>query len=44
MKKFIENNFVVIVLIIAVLTFFKGCGDSRDLTTIKKEIKDAKKD
>ena len=39
MKKFIENNFVVIVLIIAVLTFFKGCGDSRDLTTIKKEIK-----
>ena len=27
MKKFIENNFVVIVLVIALLTFFKGCGD-----------------
>ena len=39
MKKFIENNFVVIVLVIALLTFFKSCGDSRDLSTIKKEIK-----
>jgi hypothetical protein len=38
MKKFIENNFVVIVLVIAVLTFFKSCGDSRDLSAIKKEI------
>ena len=39
MKNCIENNFVVIVLVIVVLTFFKSCGDSRDLTTIKKEIK-----
>jgi hypothetical protein len=39
MKKFIENNFVVIVLVIALLTFFKSCGDSRDLSAIKKEIK-----
>jgi hypothetical protein len=38
MKKFIENNFVVIVLVIALLTFFKSCGDSRDLSAIKKEI------
>jgi hypothetical protein len=42
MKKFIENNFVVIVLVIAVLTFFKSCGDSRDLSAIKKEIKSIK--
>ena len=31
MKKFIQNNFTVIVLVIALLGFFKGCGDSRDL-------------
>ena len=39
MKKFIENNFVVIVLIIALLTFFKGCGDTRELSKIKNDIK-----
>ena len=38
MKKFVENNFTVIVLVIALLSFFKGCGDSRELTKIKKEI------
>ena len=38
MKKFIENNFTVIVLVIILLTFFKGCGDSRELSKIKKEI------
>ena len=38
MKKFIEKNFVVIVLVIALLTFFKGCGDTRELSKIKKEI------
>lgn len=38
MKKFIEKNFTVIVLVIALLGFFKGCGDSRDLSKIKKEI------
>lgn len=39
MKKFIENNFVVIVLVIALLTFFKGCGDTRELSKIKNDIK-----
>ena len=39
MKKFIENNFVVIVLVITLLSFFKGCSDSREITKIKKEIK-----
>ena len=38
MKKFIENNFTTIVLVIALLTFFKGCGDTRELSKIKKEI------
>ena len=38
MKKFIQNNFTVIVLVIALLGFFKCCGDSRDLSKIKKEI------
>lgn len=39
MKKFVENNFVVIVLVIAVLTLFKSCGDSRELTKLRKEVK-----
>lgn len=39
MKKFIKENFVVIVLVISLLTFFKGCSDSRELTKIKNEIK-----
>jgi len=38
MKKFIETNFVVIVLVIALLSFFKGCSDSRELSKIRKEI------
>jgi len=38
MKKFIQNNFTVIVIVIALLGFFKSCGDSRDLSKIKKEI------
>lgn len=42
MKKFVENNFTVIVLVIALLTFFKGCSDSREITKIKNEIKSIK--
>ena len=38
MKKFIETNFTVIVLVIAILTLFKSCGESRDITKIKNEI------
>ena len=38
MKKFIENNFVIIVLAIALLGFFKSCGDSRELTKVRQEI------
>jgi hypothetical protein len=39
MKKFIETNFTVIVFVIALLSFFKGCSDSREITKIKNEIK-----
>jgi 5-methylcytosine-specific restriction endonuclease McrBC GTP-binding regulatory subunit McrB len=39
MKKFIETNFTVIVLVIALLSFFKSCGDTRELTKIKSDIK-----
>ena len=42
MKKFIETNFTVIVLVIALLSFFKGCGDSREIPKIKKEIQSIK--
>jgi hypothetical protein len=38
MKKFLENNFTIIVLVIAILSFFKSCGDSRDIAKIKTEI------
>lgn len=38
MKKFIEKNFTIIVLVVTLLSFFKGCSDSREITKIKKEI------
>ncbi len=39
MKQFIKNNFTTIVLVIALLSFFKSCGDGRELSSIKKEIR-----
>lgn len=39
MKEFIKKNFTIIVLVIAILSFFKSCGDARELTSIKKEIR-----
>lgn len=38
MKKFIQENFTVIVLVIAILTLFKSCGDSREINKLKKEL------
>lgn len=38
MKKFIQNNFTVIVLVIAILGFLKGCNDSKNIAKIKSEI------
>jgi hypothetical protein len=42
MKQFIEKYFTVVVFVILILTFFRGCGDSRELTEIKKEIQEIK--
>jgi hypothetical protein len=40
MKKFIEEKFTIIVLVIVLLSFFKSCGDSREISKIRKEMKD----
>ncbi len=42
MKKFLQTNFTVIILVITILGFFKSCGDSRELTTIRKDIESIK--
>lgn len=42
MKKFVENNFTVIVLVIALLGFFKSCGDGRELSKMRKEVETIK--
>ncbi len=42
MKKYIQENFTTIVLLIALLSLSKSCGDSRELTKIKNEIKTIK--
>jgi len=38
MKNFIQKNFTVIVLVIALLGLFKSCGDGRELAKIRKEV------
>ena len=38
MKKFIKENFTVIVLVITILGLFKSCSDGRELSKIRKEI------
>lgn len=38
MKNFIQKNFTVIVLVIALLGLFKSCGDGRELAKMRKEI------
>jgi len=42
MKEFLEKNFTIIVFVFVLLTFFKGCSDSREITKIKNEIKQIK--
>lgn len=42
MKQFIEKYFTIVVFVVLILTFFRGCGDSRELTAIKKEIQEIK--
>lgn len=41
-KNFIKENFTVIVFVIALLSLFKSCGDSRDISKIKSDIKSIK--
>jgi hypothetical protein len=38
MKKFIETNFNVIFVVFVLLILFKSCGDSRELSKLRKEI------
>ena len=38
MKKFIQENFTIIVLSISLLTFFKGCSDTREIAKVRLEI------
>ena len=42
MKKFIQDNFTIIVLVLAVFTFLKSCSDSSKLSKIKKDIQTIK--
>jgi signal transduction histidine kinase len=42
MKNFIKNNFIIIVLVIALLGLFKSCGDSRELSKMRKEVESIK--
>ena len=42
MTKFIQNNFTVIVLVISLLSLLKSCGESKDLSKIKKDIQSIK--
>lgn len=39
MKKFIKENFGTIVLVIMLLVFLKGCGDSQRLIRLEKAFK-----
>jgi hypothetical protein len=42
MKNFIQKNFTIIVLVIALLGLFKSCGDGRELAKMRKEIESIK--
>ena len=39
MKKFLKDNFTIIVLVFLILLFFKSCGDSQRLTRMEKANK-----
>lgn len=38
MKKFVQDNFYVILVVFLALMFFKGCSDGRELSKLRKEI------
>jgi hypothetical protein len=37
MKKFIQENFTIIALVFMVFVLFKSCGDSREITKLRKD-------
>lgn len=41
-KNFIRENFTIIVFVISLISLFKSCGDSRDISKIKTEIRSIK--
>lgn len=42
MKTFIQKNFIIIVVIVMILTFFKSCSDSRNISQLKKQVTELK--
>ena len=42
MKKFLEKHFITVVFVILLFTFFRGCGDSREMSALKKEMVELK--
>lgn len=43
MKKFVQENFTIIVLAIALLGFLKSCGDTREISKVRKEMTEQEK-
>jgi uncharacterized membrane protein len=43
MKKFVQENFTIIVLVIALLGFLKSCGDTREISKVRKEMTEQEK-
>lgn len=43
MKKFVQENFTIIVLAIALLGFLKSCGDTREISKVRKEMAEQEK-
>jgi hypothetical protein len=42
MKNFIQKNFTIIVLVIALLGLLKSCGDGKEIAKMRKEIEGIK--
>jgi len=42
MKNFIQKNFTIIVLVIALIGLLKSCGDGKEIAKMRKEIESIK--
>jgi cell division protein FtsB len=38
MKKFVQENFTLIVLVLSILGFLKSCSDTREISKLRKEF------